>query len=311
MDSYQPPLRWSDAALRARAAMTRQAEGSGTVYWGDAVREVLRLPVGESALSRCLHDPSLCPNIVGLLYGQVNTRSAGGFAEHHFDAAVEAAARACNATVIREYHLASVLESAGQQAVLLGISRPAEVTASVREIELGPGFDRPYIDGRRHGLLDTNIVAHCRDLRDIKWLEEVGSSVVVLWAGMSLLNELDRLTYAPRAQRVFDRVKRFRGWLHTNFEDARSAAGAGVRDGVTLRMSSEGSLSGIGDNDHLDTAQLLREQGVPIHVVTQDLLMRLRARTIGLDVHVISERWKLPPEIGKLGRAAQQTAGEA
>jgi hypothetical protein len=234
--------------------------------------------------------------LYSFLAGQMQEAASGGYALLQLDESIERTARDSGASVVREWHIAKWLEASSPHLASLGLANIGELAVRVREIELGPGFDPTTIAERWHGSIDTTVIIQCHDLKDIKWQEEVGASQVVLWACLPLFNELDMLAYDHRkSQRVHERVRRFRKWVGTIFEKARTDSGVEIRPGVRLRIWGTDQSLGARDTDHLEAAALLHEKDVPVRIVTRDLGMRLRASLIGLPTHEISDRWWIPP----------------
>lgn len=159
------------------------------------------------------------------------------------------------------------------------------VKEAVKQLELGPPFLPAEIQGRWHGLVDANVVAHGKEIRNVNWQKATGSSRVTVWATTVLLDELDRLAYDQRSSPSADRVRVFNRWLRPLLQDTLAPGGyalPGAAD-TRLRVWVAPVVLGPPDERHLGAAEELLERGVPIKVITGDNGMAARAMSRGLD----------------------------
>ena len=211
---------------------------------------------------------------------------------------MEANAREEGSRTVSERHLTKLIKEAWALQ-LAGWGIDAEVLDEyVRRMELGAEWFRAMIAASWHGFLDANTIIQGKDLGDILWLDETGQREVTLWITSSLLDELDRMKFYHGSKRVRKRATRFGKWLAPQIEDAVKMRGPGIRirDHVVLRVWAEGQKTTGHDTDHLETALDLRDRGIPVTMVTQDLALQARAAIAGVPVLRLTEKSLLPPE---------------
>ncbi len=291
-------LFWSPSALRVAKAIQQQAQEDGRLPLRQMLDALIRrVAPGDSALSRALRHPQIFPPERMGRFNELDSEDATS-AMHiaHLDLLIEVAGHSQDARAIGERHIARVLiERYGAELERLGINLDL-LEQAVRFAELGPEFAGPELTQWWHGLLDANIIIQCRDLQQILWQKELGVEHIMLWAGNSLLNELDGMKYYHDSRRVRDRTSNFSRWLLPRMEEALSEQGTEVRTGVRLRVWASPIATGARDTDHLETAFQLQERGLPITVVTQDMGLRARALASGISVVSLSRASELPPE---------------
>lgn len=179
-------------------AMRESADIEGFLHAQDTFYGLLfGPPVGTSVTSSLLRDHTYGLDPVRIARERQSSFGAG-YGVAAIELEIENAARRDNARTVGERHVVEVvitsLQNTGQPYLVHGdLLREA-----VRDIELGHGFAAAEIEGRWHGLLDTSIIIQGKDLEAIDWPAEAKSREVVLWAGLSLLNELDWLGYTSR-----------------------------------------------------------------------------------------------------------------
>jgi hypothetical protein len=211
----------------------------------------------------------------------------------HVDALVFAAieeARRNGARKVGERHLMTAFfAGGGADAHQFELNRDTLLN-KIRELELGPSIASSEIEGRWHGLVDTNAVIHSRDLHAIDWRAETGQRNVTIWATTVLLDELDDLAFeaGPRS-RARQRARVFNRWLRPHIREAMQSAGYDMRDGARLRLWVPPLSARPPDGQHLDAAEELADRGVPVHIVSNDNGMVARAIARDFDVHQLSE----------------------
>ena len=287
-------LRWNSGAAALMTALRASATPEGFLFAGAAFYGLLfGPPVGTAVTSSLLRD-----HAYGLDPARISRerqdRTGVGTGVTGMELEIELAARAENSRTVGERHVIDVviarLQGSGRPYLLDG----DRLRGAVREIELGQGFGPTELEARWHGLLDTSIIIQAKDLDSIDWRAETQSEEVVLWVGLSLLNELDWLSYTNRLDRVRNRAKLFARWLPPRLDEATKAPGYSLRPGAHLRVWGNPAVVGARDTDHLETALALRERGVEATVVTLDLGMLVRAKLLGLPAHRLDDRWALP-----------------
>jgi hypothetical protein len=296
----RPALRWSPGAAALMTAMRARTDDDGWLYAEEALGAMLfGTAIGVSATSAILRDPTITRDPILLSLGSNPGRRVGS---RTTDIEIESENRATAEGVrtVGERHVVQAVLARLQGPGVPSLVNGAALSAAVKEAEVGPGFDLDDITGRWHGLLDTVVILQCADIQDIIWSDEVAAPAVVLWAGISLLNELDQQAYYHHHRRVRNRAGAFGRWLAPQLDTALSRDGLQLREGVQLRVWGNSAPVGARDTDHLQTAEALHERGVGVHIVTRDLGMSARAWLMGIPVHRLSDRWTLPPSTGPL-----------
>ena len=144
---------------------------------------------------------------------------------------------------------------------------------------------------------DTNVFVHCKYFEEAKWTDLTGSSEVHLAIPLVVVEELDRLKFSQDS-RVSDRAARrypwtrsptrCRAWLH------RLVASAGERSRLFPRSLTM-CASRPWTAEIVDVcAELAGLVSSAVSVVTGDLNMKVRARTVGVPVVDIPEGWRRP-----------------
>jgi hypothetical protein len=80
---------------------------------------------------------------------------------------------------------------------------------------------------------------------------------------------------------------------------------------IQLCLWEAPGVTGMRDDDHLQTARSLRMRGVPIVIVTADIGVQARARLAGFEVLEPSDRWQLPKELTPSEREIQTRLASA
>jgi hypothetical protein len=283
-------LSWNPRAVRAFQALK---DRTGHVRQLE-VRQALSalaadtLP-GETVIGRALRDLNVWPAaprmVEGRLGGPPASPSGRSVAVDQLEFAVEEVARREGAIKVGERHLIQALLSiVGPDTNRIELD-PARLINEVRLLELGTPFLPSEIQGRWHGLVDANVVAQGKEVRNVNWQKATGSSRVTVWATTVLLDELDRLAYDQRRSPSADRVRVFNRWLRPLLQDTLAPGGyalPGAAD-TRLRVWVAPVVLGPPDERHLGAAEELLERGVPIKVITGDNGMAARAMSRGLD----------------------------
>lgn len=257
---------------------------------------------GETMIGRALRDASVWPAaprvVEGRLSGPPTSSPGRSVPVDKLEFAAEEAARRDRAARVGERHLIeALLSGVGPDLTRIKLE-PARLVAEVRLLELGPPFLPAEIEGRWHGLLDANIVAHGREVRYVDWQKATGSLRVTVWLTTALLDELDRLAYdgsessGPRRVRVFNR------WLRPLLHEALTPGGhalPGIAD-TRLRVWVAPPTTGSPADQHLSAADELLERDVPIKVITCDNGLAARAIARGLETFDPSDHLLTEPE---------------
>jgi hypothetical protein len=287
-------LRWSSGAAALMTALRASATPEGFLHAEAAFYGLIfGPPVGTAITSGLLRDYAY--GLDPARTSRERNNSVGpGVGVTGLELEIESAARLENCRTVGERHVIDVviarLQGSGSPYLVQG----DRLREAVREIELGHGFAPGELEGRWHGLLDTSVIIQGRDIDSIDWHEETHSREVVLWAGLSLLNELDLLGYTSRIDRVRNRVRLFVRWLTPRLDEGTRPPGHLLRPGTYLRVWGETALVGARDTDHLETALALRERGVAVELISFDLGMLGRAKLLGVPTHRLNDRWALP-----------------
>src|SRR5487761_45125 len=290
------PLPWSESAQTVMMAIRLHAEHTNGLPAPVLLGAVRDTPPGLSAIARALRNDKIWPNRgqVASLYSSGNGyRSGSGIEPVGTEAEAERRARSENAWEVGERHILAAIGAKWFQDV--GVQTEA-LSWAVQVAELGPSAVGE-VSGRWHGLIDSNVVLQFHDLKDIDWIAETRVRAVTLWVGVSLLNELEHLKYESGSRRARDRAARFTKEIGRMLDELLAPAGKDIRSGVKLRLWSAPGVTGMRDEDHLQTARTLRIRGVPIVVVTADVGVRARARLAGFDVLEPSDQWVLKKEL--------------
>lgn len=293
---HREPLPWSEGARNAIEAMRTVTDHDGSLVVFSALRVILfETPVGACLLSYVLREHGIWPSLHSrTAYGPGDSRML--ISEPLLELNVQYTAQQEGALQIGERHIAhQLVTDASDELVRLGVNTGL-LEERVRLFELGPPFTEQELVGW-HGLLDANVLIQGHDLNHIRWLEEAGSTPVVLWIGNSLLDEMDYLQSQGASKRVRSRSRHFIKDLLLPWVDAAlKPEGAEIRPGepVRLRVWPAVVTTGFRDTDHLDTALELRYRGVPLRIITWDGGVLVRAKARGIPVHMPSETWRLP-----------------
>ncbi len=257
---------------------------------------LMRHTLPDSLLRAALIDRSVWPNPENVIRGQVTESS--GFMIYDLPPSAERAAESERARRVGERHIAMALQERGQAAFNSSGLQVARLVAKVRELELGPGFQRSEIDGRWHGLIDTSIAIQYQNLPQIDWLAETGEKQVTIWISPVLLDELDEMKFNSRNTRVRNRAQAFTRWINPLLAKAVTAGGAPMPDrpDVVLRAWAPALQQGAPDSLHLEAAYALLDRQVPVKLITGDSGQRLRALAHQVEVFDLSEKWQLPTE---------------
>ncbi len=285
-------LRWTPSAVRLLAAIRGRAGYSRSLDPREIVSAIAAdtLP-GETVTGDALLDGTIWPGANQFITGPLRTTtSPTGSSPVNVDVLVNGAidhAQHDHARRVGERHLLAALWDLG--ASELHIIPRDRLFTRVREEELGPAIAASEIEGRWHGLVDTNAVIHFRDLHAIDWRAETGERSVTIWATTVLLDELDELAFEAGARSTARRRARvFSRWLRPHVREAMQPTGYEMREGTRLRLWVPPLSSQPPDGQHLDAAEDLLDRGVPIHVVTNDNGMLARAVARDLDVFELS-----------------------
>jgi hypothetical protein len=290
-----PDLRWSPSAARLVAVLRARSSYARLIEAREAISAIAgdTLP-GDTVTGQALLDASIWPGAQRLITGRLRTDLSTTSANPiHVDGLVVAAiedARADSARKVGERHVMTALWRLGAGDMHhLELNRD-RLLEKVRELELGAPFDPGQINGRWHGLVDTNAVIHFKDLHAIDWRAETGQPAVTIWGTTVLLDELDDLAFeaGPRS-RARQRARVLNRWLKPHIREAMEPTGYEMRDRVRLRLWVPPVSARPPDGQHLDAAEELLDRGVPIHVVTNDNGMIARAIARELDVLQLSE----------------------
>lgn len=252
-------------------------------------------PPGVSAIAQALRNPRIWQNrtqVANHYANRTGYSGGAGIEEVGTEAEAERLARAEGAWEVGERHVLAAIPKnwfldVGVQFDLL--------SWAVHIAELGPAT-LGQIAGSWHGLVDSNVILQFRDLAEIDWLQETGSKAVTLWIGVSLLDELEHLKYESGSRRARERAARFTREIGRHLDELITPQGKQIRSSVQLRLWSAPGVTGMRDDDHLQTARSLRMRSVPIVVVTADVGVQARARLAGFEILEPSERWQLPKE---------------
>src|SRR5439155_22268424 len=156
----------------------------------------------------------------------------------------------------------------GASVHLLELNRDS-LLHRIRALELGSPFAASEIEGRWHGLIDTNAVIHYQDLHAIDWQSETRQRALTIWATTVLLDELDELAFEAGARsRARQRARVFNRWLKPHIGDAMQPTGYEMRHQVRLRLWAPPSSPRSPDRQHLDAAEQLLDRRVPSQIVT-------------------------------------------
>jgi hypothetical protein len=212
-----------------------------------------------------------------------------GWVLSQFEAAVEAHAERDASKRVGERHIAKVFAEVGPNEVGSIQLNARRLLESVTDAELGPPLSAAELDGW-HGLLDANIIGRSHPVEQVDWTGTLNVSRATLWVSASLLRELDVLVN-QRSEDAFRRhCRRFAAWLLPRVREV-SRSGVDVRSDTTLRFWPRNSLGGMRDIDHLEAATELRERGVRICLVTNDLNLSAQASLAGLPTQRSLSAW--------------------
>jgi len=303
-------MEWSPSAIDAWESI-RNVEGQDYSVWmGPMLLALMRHTLPGSLLRAALLDRSVWPNPENVIHGRVTESS--GFMIYDLPPSAERAAENERARRVGERHIAMALQERGQAAFNSSGLQVARLVAKVRDLELGPGFQRSEIEGRWHGLIDTSIAIQYQNLPQIDWLAETGEKPVTIWISPVLLDELDDLKFNSRNLRVRNRAQAFTRWVNPLIAKAVTAGGAPMPDrpNVVLRAWAPTLQQGAPDSRHLEAAYALLDRQVPVRLITGDSGQRLRALASGIEVFDLDERLLLPTEESeervRAGRLADQ-----
>jgi hypothetical protein len=230
-------------------ALRAAADEHGYLFPQEAFAAMIfRTPVGATVTSSLLRAVDICRDPETLLKGsEPGNRTGTNITGLELN--VEQRAVSEGVGTIGERHVAAAVLEVLQGQGRLFVNGP-RLLETLDYIELGRGAIRPEsVADRWHGLLDSVVIVQCRDLHEIDWPTEVRSSEVVLWVGISLLNELDRLTFYHRERRVRSRAQKFGRWLSPQLDQGLTEGGVELRpmfdcaSGVHLVQSVQAILT--------------------------------------------------------------------
>jgi hypothetical protein len=286
---------WTPSAVTVLAAIRGRAGYSRLLDAHEVISAIAAdtLP-GETVTGQVLLDQSIWPGAARFITGPLRTTTSPTMpsplnVDHLVFAAAEEARRDGARKVGERHLMAAIWSLAGSDLQRIELHRDT-VLNRIRELELGPPIASSEIQERWHGLVDTNVVIHSKDLHAIDWRAETRQRNVTIWATTVLLDELDELAFAAgHRSRARQRARVFNRWLRLHIRDAMQATGYEMRDGVKLRLWVPPLSARPPDGQHLDAAEELADRGLPIHVVSNDNGMIARAIARDLDVFQLTE----------------------
>jgi hypothetical protein len=259
---------------------------------------------GETVTAGALIDQAVWSNAGRHITGHLNTplSPAGGSPVNVDMLAYQALeeTKRDGSRKVGERHLIRAFVALGRNDFHTIQLNPDLLVTTVEALELGPAFLAAEIEGRWHGLVDTNAVIHYRDLWSIDWRVETGQSRVTIWATTTLLDELDELAFeaGPRS-RARRRARAFNSWLRPKLRESMQPAGFEMRPDTRLRVWVPPLAIRAPDGQHLDAAEALLDRGVPIHVVSNDQGLNARAIARDLDIFQLPETALLQDQEGE------------
>lgn len=148
-------------------------------------------------------------------------------------------------------------------------------------------------------IIDTNILLHCKPLDELNWIDHFGTGAVDVVLCSTVLEELDDKKNDPSTS---DRAKAADRMLR-RYEEADDQ----IAPGVTLRFVESDSVSeSQNDSKIIRCAQRLSEsENNSVVILTNDSLMRRRARTYSIKVVAPTPEW-MKPSIDQSARKIQQ-----
>ncbi len=292
-------LEWTEGARNVYAAAAQSTGGyTGIMSCKSLAGAIMQLTGPDrSLIGRVLLDPAVWPVAQRATIRDLAVDFGAG---HHIaDLRSGAEQRARQEGVLRvgERHLADQMVEWWRSEFIAMQFKPEEFQQRVREAELGTHFTDPELSHWWHGMIDANTIIQAKPLHNIPWPQVTKHDRVMLWVAGTLLNELDGMTYYHNSARVRKRVKGFTRFLRDRLEDALQPMGITVQaENVRLTVWAPAVMNGARDTDHLEAAIDMRERGLPVHLVTQDLGLAARAMTLGIAVFRLPDEWLEEPE---------------
>jgi hypothetical protein len=157
----------------------------------------------------------------------------------------------------------------------------------------------------RFAFVDTNIFLHYPSLEDLFWPDLLGVGQVIIVVTATVIRELNRHKDAPVSSKLRDRAASV---LRRLFDYSEADEPVLIRDGVELRFHtrepllnfvSEGLVREIPD-DYLVATIIEFSRAHPQHdavLVTDDMGLKLKARTFGISTFRPPEDLRLPDEL--------------
>ncbi len=288
---------WSAGAIAVIRALRHRASNDKFISPYETILALgLELLPGQSVLGDAMRNPQTGADLHRVMRDGPFNQAGLSVYGIEFDAAEKA--RRENVRRVGERHVLAALPTSSMQQY--GVNTDA-LREAVERAELGPGFSPPEIQGRWHGLLETNVIIQFRDVREIIWHEVAGVRKITLWVIGTILNELDDLAARGDSERVREKARTFTRWLRAAaLDQALAPEGLPVQDNgnVRLRVWAPQSMAGLRDTDHIEATFGLRERGVPVVIVTGDIGLIARARSSGLQIATpADDPWRLKPEL--------------
>ena len=151
--------------------------------------------------------------------------------------------------------------------------------------------------------IDTSILLHYRLFDEIDWLDVTGSDQVELRVPSVILRELEKKKIEHPRQKIQERADKALSKLSRLSDKGLHAP---VRDGVAVAFETQepaidyrerGLDPSVNDDVLLASALVFREEqpDEPVTLVVEDLSLKLKARTHGIETLSLPEEYKLPP----------------
>jgi PIN domain len=291
------PMAWESTAVTLVNNLAVSAVlNSGSVYPRAAVLQILNGVPGSTYVRHALLDLLTQSGAWYLLESETGALDGPAYRPLVLEQIIEDYARNEGSRTVGERHVTALFREAwSAQLAEIGIDAEA-LDEHVRNMELGPVAFREVVASCWHGLLDANILIQGKDIDHIHWDKETSQKRVLLWISSTLLDELDRIKFGHQSKRVRKRVTHFGRWIAPQMESAVNGPGILIRSGVALRVWTAGRATDGHDTDHLISALNMRDHGIPVVMVTQDLGLQARSIAAGVPVLALSEESMLPPE---------------
>ena len=267
-------------------------------------------PPGVSSIARALRNQKIWQirtQVANHYANSTGYRSGVGIEAIGIEAEAERLARTEGAWEVGERHVLGAIPKNWFQDVGIQID---PLLWAVHLAELGPAM-LGDVAGRWHGLVDSNIILQFHDLAEVDWVEQAHHKPITLWLGVSLIHELEHVKYESGSRRARERAARFTKEVGRQLDDLIRPSGKEIRSGVQLRLWEAPGVTGMRDDDHLQTARSLRMRGVPIVIVTADVGVQARARLAGFEILEPTDRWQLPKELTPSEREIQTRLASA